>query len=126
MPDLRITCPHCNMHITFGLGNNSAEPKDGEFLGFVFICPSCQTPVSYQANEDAAVELDKDTFDNFKRAMAKKFNQLGNLDGAVFTGPMLATKTMPKEIPSEDIYEQMLNDIRECDSFDEFLKRVGA
>jgi len=124
MPDLQITCPHCNIHITFGIGNSSAEPKNSELLGFVFTCPSCQTPVSYQANEDAAVELDRETFENFKQAMAKKFNQLDNLDGAVFTGPMLATKTLPKQTMNEGIYQNMLQDIRECDSFDEFLKRI--
>jgi hypothetical protein len=113
------------MHITFGIGNDQAEPRKGETLGFVFTCPNCQTPVSYQANEDVAVELDKDTFENFKKAMAKKLGNLENLDGAVFTGPGLATKTLVKEAINEDIYKRMLEDIRESDSFDDFLRRIG-
>lgn len=128
MPDLFITCPHCNMQITFGIGNDSAKPNDGEFLGFVFSCPSCQTPVSYQSNEDHAVELDQNAFENFKKAMEKKMGKLEGLEGAAFSGPAPAksvNQATSQTTIEEDIYSNMLKDIRESDNFDDFLKRIG-
>jgi hypothetical protein len=113
------------MRITFGIGDSSAEAKAEELLGFVFTCPSCKTPVSYQANQDYAVELDKNTFENFKKAMAKKFGGFEGLDGAAFTGPMPSVKTLDREPLDEDMFEHMLKDIQECDTLDDFLKRIG-
>jgi hypothetical protein len=103
------------MQITFGIGNDAAEPKKGELLGFVFTCPSCHTPVSYQANESSAVKLDKRTFENFKQAV--------KLEAAAFTKQSEATAVASKRA-SEDMFSSMLKDIRECESYDEFLKRI--
>jgi hypothetical protein len=115
------------MQITFGLGRDSDESKGSQFLGFVFTCPSCKTPVSYQANEDHAVELDKKTFENFKSTVAKKFNQQNKLEGVAFKGPSPLAKKMPVQgLLDEDMYNNMLKDIRESDNFDEFLKRIES
>jgi len=124
MPDLSITCPHCNMQITFGIGNDSATPKKGEVLGFVFTCPSCHTPVSYQANESSAVELDKNAFDNFQRAMERKMSEQERLRGMAFTKQGRAA-TLDKEPIEEGVFGNMLKDIRESDNYDDFLRRIS-
>ncbi|MDR1812346.1 MAG: hypothetical protein LBQ87_05935 [Candidatus Fibromonas sp.] len=123
MPDLSIICPHCNMQLTFGIGNASAEPKNGELLGFVFTCPNCRTPVSYQANEAAAVEIDKKTFENFQRAMERKISEQERLKGTAFTRQGRVAAVAQKPI-SENMFGSMLKDIRECDSYDDFLRRI--
>jgi hypothetical protein len=117
MSDILITCPHCDMQITFGLGYDS-EPKDGEFLGFVFTCPNCHTPVSYQTREDSAVELDKNAFENFQRAVKKKAEP----EAVAF-----ARQKPPfvRDLAKEDIFSDMLKDIRESNSYDDFLKRIN-
>ena len=122
MSDLFIVCPHCNMQITFGIGNNSAET--GELLGFVFTCPSCRVPVSYQANENSAVELDKKTFENFQRAMERKISEQERLKGMAFTRQR-RTASIGKKPIDENIFGNMLKDIRESDNYDDFLKRIG-
>jgi len=116
MPDISIVCPHCKMQITFGIGNDAAEPRKGELLGFVFTCPSCHTPVSYQANESAAVELDKKTFDNFQRAVKQKEAAFARR-----SRPAAVAQKMPI---GEDMFSNMLRDIKESSSYDDFLKRV--
>ncbi|MDR2732252.1 MAG: hypothetical protein LBB36_03440 [Fibromonadaceae bacterium] len=125
MPDLFITCPHCNMQITFGISGGSAEPKESELLGFVFTCPSCHTPVSYQAREDAAVELDQKTFENFQRAMERKISEQERLKGAAFSRRRGSVAAVAKKTIDESIFSNMLKDIRESDSYDEFLRRIG-
>jgi len=125
MPDLSITCPHCNMQITFGIGNDSATPRKGEVLGFVFTCPSCHTPVSYQANENSAVELDQKTFENFQRAMERRISEQERLRGMAFTKPERTT-TIAKESTEESIFGNMLKDIRESDNYDDFLRRIAS
>jgi hypothetical protein len=111
------------MQITFGIGNDAAEPREGEMLGFVFTCPNCHTPVSYQANEDHAVELDKKTFDNFQEAIKRKTDEQQELEAVALTkqNEPVAVARVPM---TEDIFSAMLKDIRECDSYDEFLKRI--
>jgi hypothetical protein len=111
------------MQLTFGIGNDAAEPKNGELLGFVFTCPNCRTPASYQANETTAVKMDKKTFENFQRAMERKISEHERLRGAAFTRQAVATAA-PKPI-DESIFGNMLKDIRECDSYDDFLKRIS-
>ena len=108
------------MHLTFGLGNDSAEQKNGELMGFVFTCPNCHTPVSYEAKEDLAIELDKKTFENFQRAMKKKMREP---EGVAFTKHSRAA--VVRKPMNEDMFGSMLKDIRECDSYDDFLKRIG-
>jgi len=105
------------MQITFGLGCES-EPKDGELLGFVFTCPNCRTPVSYQAKEDAAVELDKNAFENFQRAVRKK---------AEPEAMAFARRNRPaaRRAMENDIFDNMLKDIQESDNYDDFLKRIN-
>ncbi|MDR2594183.1 MAG: hypothetical protein LBC87_05370 [Fibromonadaceae bacterium] len=125
MPDLSITCPHCNMQITFGIGNDSATPRKGEVLGFVFTCPSCHTPVSYQANENSAVELDKKSFENFQRAMERKMSEQERLRGMAFTRQGRPT-TIAKEQIDESVFGNMLKDIRESDNYDDFLRRITS
>jgi hypothetical protein len=112
------------MQITFGIGNDSAEPRKGEVLGFVFTCPSCRTPVSYQANENSAVELDKKTFENFQRAMERKISEQERLKGLAFARQSSAT-AIAKEPIDESVFGNMLKDIRESDNYDDFLKRIG-
>ena len=113
------------MQITFGLGQDSADTKENQFLGFVFTCPNCQTPVSYQANENHAVELDKNAFENFKKSVAKKFNKDGKLEGVAFKGPRPEIAKKPAQgLLDDDMYNSMLKDIRESDNFDDFLKRI--
>jgi hypothetical protein len=103
------------MQITFGIGNEAAEPTEGELLGFVFTCPNCHTHLSYQANENAAVALDEKTFENFKQAV--------KLEAAAFTKQSEATAVA--SVPAcEDMFSVMLKDIRECESYDDFLKRI--
>jgi hypothetical protein len=109
------------MQITFGISGNSAKSRDGEFLGFVFTCPSCHTPVSYQAREDSAVELDKKTFENFQRAMEKRISE-AERRGMAFSRRS-ALKTTGKTI-DEGIFSDMLRDIRESESYDDFLRRI--
>jgi hypothetical protein len=121
MADIPITCPHCDMHITFGLGNGSGNSKNNELLGFVFTCPNCRTPVSYQAKEDYAVELDKKTFESFQRAMKKRMSE----PGGVALTRQKRTAVAQKPI-DEDIFSDMLKDIRESDSYDDFLRRIGS
>lgn len=111
------------MQLTFGIGNASAEPKNGELLGFVFTCPNCRTPVSYQANEAAAVEIDKKTFENFQRAMERKISEQERLKGTAFTRHGRVAAVAQKPI-SENMFGSMLKDIRECDSYDDFLRRI--
>jgi hypothetical protein len=125
MSDLSIICPHCNMQLTFGIGNESAEPRNGELLGFVFTCPNCRTPVSYQANEAGAVEMDKTTFENFQRAMERKISEQERLRGAAFARQSKAAAIAPKPI-DESIFGNMLKDIKESDNYDDFLKRIGV
>jgi len=105
------------MQITFGLGCNS-ETKDDELLGFVFTCPNCRTPVSYQAKEDSAVELDKNAFENFQRAMKKKTEP----EAVAFAKKNLS---VARKLTDEDMFDSMLKDIKESDSYDDFLKRVN-
>ena len=112
------------MQITFGIGNDSATPKKGEVLGFVFTCPNCHTPVSYQANESSAVELDKNAFDNFQRAMERKMSEQERLRGMAFTKQSRAT-TIAKEPIDENIFGNMLKDIRESKNYDDFLRRIN-
>ncbi len=121
MSDLHITCPHCNMQITFGIGSDSDNQNGGELLGFVFTCPSCHTPVSYQAREDAAVEMDKTAFNNFQRAVEKKINEAERLRGAAFTRQ---GKTVVQRAMDEGMFNNMLRNIRECDSYDDFLNKI--
>ncbi len=123
MPDLSIVCPHCSMQLTFGIGNDAAEPRNGELIGFVFTCPNCRTPVSYQANEAAAVEMDKKTFENFHRAMERKISEQERLKGVAFTGLSTTAAVASKPI-DENAFGNMLKDIRECDSYDDFLRRI--
>ncbi|MDR2555006.1 MAG: hypothetical protein LBC64_06210 [Fibromonadaceae bacterium] len=117
MSDIQLTCPHCNMQITFGLGCNS-ESKDGELLGFVFTCPNCRTPVSYQAKEDSAVELDKNAFENLQRAVKKKTEP----EAVAF-----ARRNRPaaRKLMDGDMFDSMLKDIKESDNYDDFLKRIN-
>lgn len=124
MPDLHITCPHCKMQLTFGIGNDAAEPRNGEMLGFVFTCPSCRTPASYQSNEAEAVEMDKRTFENFHRAMEKKINECERLRGVAFSKQGSAT-TLDYKLLDESLFSNMLKDIHECDNYDDFLKRIS-
>jgi len=119
MSDIQLTCPHCSMQITFGLGCNNSESKDGELLGFVFTCPNCRTPVSYQAKEDSAVELDKNAFENFQRAVKKKAEPEAM---AFARRNRLATK----KVMDGDVFDSMLKDIKESDSYDDFLKRING
>jgi hypothetical protein len=118
MSDILITCPHCSVQITFGLGCGS-EPKSDELLGFVFTCPNCHTPVSYQAKENSAVELDKKTFENFQHATKKKATEL---EAVAFTRQK---SHVAGKQTNEDLFSDMLKDIRESDSYDDFLKRIG-
>jgi len=111
------------MQLTFGIGNDSAEPRNGELIGFVFTCPNCRTPVSYQANEPAAVEIDKKTFENFHRAMERKISEQERLKGTAFTRQGTAAAVASKPI-DESAFGNMLKDIRECDSYDDFLRRI--
>jgi hypothetical protein len=111
------------MQLTFGIGNDSAKPKKGELLGFVFSCPNCHTPVSYQSNEAAAVEIDKKTFENFQRAMERKISEQERPKGVAFTRQG-GIATAPSKPIDESIFGNMLKDIRECDSYDDFLKRI--
>jgi hypothetical protein len=111
------------MQLTFGIGNATAEPRKGEFLGFVFSCPNCHTPVSYQANESAAVEMDKKTFENFQRAMARKINEQEQLKGMAFTKRNEPADVAPKYM-DESIFSNALKDIRESESYDDFLSRI--
>jgi hypothetical protein len=112
------------MQITFGLGNDSSDSKGGDFLGFVFTCPNCRTPVSYQAMEGSAVELDKKTFENFHHAMKKKMSEPRELDGVAFTRQEQIPEI--KKPIDEDIFSNMLKDIRESDSYDDFLRRING
>jgi hypothetical protein len=106
------------MQITFGLGCDSEPKRDGELLGFVFTCPNCHTPVSYQAKEDSAVELDKNTFENFQRAVKKKMEP----EAMAFAR---RNRSVARKSIDEDIFDNMLKDIKESDSYDDFLKRVS-
>ncbi len=110
------------MQLTFGIGNEAAKPKKGELLGFVFSCPNCHTPVSYQSNEAAAVEIDKKTFENFQRVMERKISEQ-EAKGVALTRHG-AVATAPSRPIDEGIFDNMLKDIRECDNYDEFLKRI--
>jgi uncharacterized protein YbaR (Trm112 family) len=123
MPDLSITCPHCNMQITYGICNDSIEFSCSELLGFVFACPSCHTPISYQANENSAVELDKKTFENFQQAMKRKISEQERLKGMAFARQG-RTATLAQKAIDESIFDDMLRDIRESGSYDDFLKRI--
>jgi hypothetical protein len=112
------------MQITFGIGNDSATPRKGEVLGFVFTCPNCHTPVSYQANENSAVELDKKTFENFQRAMERRMSEQERLRGMAFSRQSHIT-TIAKEPIEESVFGNMLKDIRESDNYDDFLRRIN-
>jgi len=116
------------MQLTFGIGNASAEPRNGELLGFVFTCPNCRTPVSYQSNEATAVEIDKKTFENFQRAMEKRISEQERLRGAAFArqGRVAALAQNLKKLVDENMFGNMLKDIRESDNYDDFLRRINA
>ena len=111
------------MQLTYCIGNDSAEPKNGEVLGFVFTCPSCRTPASYQSGEAIAVEMDKKTFENYCRAMDKKISEQEMQKGAVFS-KQGSVATLDCKQADESIFGDMLKDIDECDDYDEFLKRI--
>ena len=112
------------MQLTFGIGNDAAEPKNGELLGFVFTCPNCRTPASYQANGTTAVEMDKKTFENFQRAMERKISEQEKLRDVAFTRQG-AIATIDRKPIDESIFSNMLKDIRESDSYDDFLNRIS-
>ena len=111
------------MQLTYCIGNPHAEPENGELQGFVFTCPNCRTPASYQPKEAVAVEMDKKAFENFRRAMERKISEQDMIKGVALTKQGKAQTLPPKPI-DEGSYNKTLKDIEECDSYDEFLKRL--
>jgi len=111
------------MQLTYCIGNPHAEAENGELQGFVFTCPNCRTPASYQPREAIAVEIDKKTFENFRRAIEKKVDEQEMLRGVALTKQCKST-ALPNKPIDEGAFNNMLKDIKECDNYDEFLKRI--
>lgn len=120
MSDFSLICPHCKMQITFGVGDNQDLTRGDELIGFVFTCPNCHTPISYQTDNESAVELDDTSFENFNKSMERFIDKHGKSE---FFRENKAKHTKKNSI-DENIFDNMLKDIKDSSSYDDFLKRI--
>jgi len=123
MADFSIVCPHCGMQLTYCIGNPHAEAENGELQGFVFTCPSCRTPASYQPKEAIAVKMDKQTFENFRRAVDRKVSEQDKARGVAFSKQGRVATLAPKHTDGNTL-DGLLKDIQDCNNYDDFLKRL--
>ncbi|GHV16345.1 hypothetical protein AGMMS49938_16270 [Fibrobacterales bacterium] len=127
MSEVSFVCPHCERQINIEIENQPS--REGEVLGFVFCCPHCSAPISWQSGGNEAVELSQSAFENFRKAVCKvsggfRKRRANSLLNAEFAAEP-AMEEPAVEPTLDSVFDDMIKDIRESENYNDFLNKIS-